>query len=234
MSSIEQQQKDQQFRERMAASNAPEAKLWTALDQQAERQKQGVEKLQRSLDKRLDPSPVIQLEEQLQELNEQRHEMEVLGRPSAFMFKQRAEYDRKMGALEAGVKETRREIRDWARRSEPGEVMKHQQRMELMQEELHETVRERQRLGMMPSEQEQKKQEREGEVETPSSRIQAWRKERQKDKEVRVDYPSFGAGKWGGATFAATALGEQQRFKQDEANFDWQKQDRERQNIWRQ
>jgi len=237
MNRFELEEKDQKFREQVARKDNPTAKRWSALDRKAEGQQQQVERMQSDLEKRQDPTRISHLEGWVHDLSQQRHEMEVLGRPNAFMRKQRAEYDQKFEGLETALKNTRQEIRDWAKQSDPAEVAKHQQQMELKQKELNETVRARQDVARLPSEHAQQKEEaqkQEGEVETPSDRVRAWRKERQKDKEVQVDYPAFGAGKFGGATFAATALGEQKRFKQDEANYDWQKQDKERQNIWRQ
>lgn len=231
-------EKDQQFRDRMAASTSEDAKQWTSLDRKAESEQRDVDKMQRSLDKRLDPDRITQLEEQVQSLGLQRHEMEVAGRPGLFLRKQRAEYDEKLQGIETGLKEARHGIREWSRQSEPEVVAKHQERMQGKQNELNETVKERQGLGMLPSEEKKQEQRADAAVETPMMRVDEWRKNRQKAEQeqgAQADVPQYGHGKFGFATFAATAKAEQEKMRKYENEFDWQKQDRERQpNVFRQ
>ncbi|MCO7473063.1 hypothetical protein [Stenotrophomonas maltophilia] len=233
-------EKDQQFRDRMAASTSENAKQWTSLDRKAESEQRDVDKMQRSLDKRLDPDRITQLEEQVQSLGLQRHEMEVAGRPGLFLRKQRAEYDEKLQGIETGLKEARQDIREWSRQSEPEVVAKHQERMQGKQNELNETVKERQGLGMLPSEEKKQEQRVDGAVETPMMRVDEWRKNRQKAEQeqgggAQADVPQYGHGKFGFATFAATAKAEQEKMRKYENEFDWQKQDREHQpNVFRQ
>ncbi|WP_313318662.1 hypothetical protein [Stenotrophomonas sp.] len=232
-------EKDQQFRDRMAASTSEDAKQWTSLDRKAESEQRDVDKMQRSLDKRLDPERIIQLEEQVQSLGLQRHEMEVAGRPGLFLRKQRAEYDEKLQGIETGLKEARKDIREWSRQSEPEVVAKHQARMQGKQDELNETVKQRQGLGMLPSEEKKQEQRVDGAVETPMMRVDEWRKNRQAtqggDGGTEASVPQYGHGKFGFATFAATAKAEQEKMRKYESEFDWQKQDRERQpNVFRQ
>ncbi|MEN1994151.1 MULTISPECIES: hypothetical protein [Stenotrophomonas] len=232
MSSTE---KDQKFRDQMSSSQDPAAKKWTELDHKAQEQKTEVDRMERSLERRLDPQRLVMLEERAADLAQQRHEMEVRGRPNLFLVKQRAEYDKQMGDLESGLKETRKDIRSWLQRSEPAEIAKHQERMAGKQEELAKTIEQRQGFGQMPSERAKEEGQREGPLETPLMRLDEWRKQRQRSADVQVDYPSYGAGKWGGATFAATAMAEQKKMRLHEEEFDWQKQDRERQpNVFRQ
>lgn len=226
---------DQRFREQVASSPAPGAKQWTALDNQAHAQQSELNRLQRSLDRRQDPERLLMLEKLATELAQQRHAMETRGRPNVFLIKQRAEYDKQMGEVESGLKEARKDIRDWLRRSEPAEIQKHQERMAGKQEELLRTIEQRQNLGRMPSEQAREDQQQEGNVETPMMRLDEWRKQRQRSEDVQVDYPKYGHGKWGGATFAATALAEQKKMRLYEEEYDWQKQDQQRQpNVFRQ
>lgn len=232
-------EKDQQFRERMAASTSEDAKQWTSLDRKAESEQRDVDKMQRSLNKRLDPERITQLEEQVQSLGLQRHEMEVAGRPGLFLRKQRAEYDEKLQGIETGLKEARKDIREWSRQSEPEVVAKHQARMQGKQDELNETVKQRQGLGMLPSEEKKQEQRVDGAVETPMMRVDEWRKNRQAaqggDGGTEASVPQYGHGKFGFATFAATAKAEQEKMRKYESEFDWQKQDRERQpNVFRQ
>ncbi|WP_435815234.1 hypothetical protein ACLMM6_04910 [Xanthomonas campestris pv. incanae] len=231
-------EKDQHFRNRMAASISDDAKQWTSLDRKAESEQRGVDKMQRSLDKRLDPERITQLEEQVQSLGLQRHEMEVAGRPGLFLRKQRAEYDEKLQGIETGLKEARNDIREWSRQSEPEVVAKHQARMQGKQDELNETVKQRQGLGMLPSEEKKQEQRVDGGIETPMMRVDEWRKSRQKahqEQGTHADVPQYGHGKFGFATFAATAKAEQEKMRKYENEFDWQKQDRERQpNVFRQ
>lgn len=231
-------EKDQQFRDRMAASTSEEARQWTSLDRKAESEQRDVDKMQRSLDKRLDPERITQLEEQVQSLGLQRHEMEVAGRPGLFLRKQRAEYDEKLQGIETGLKEARNDIREWSRQSEPEVVAKHQARMQGKQDELNETVKQRQGLGMLPSEEKRQEQRLDGAVETPMMRVDEWRKNRQKAEQeqgTQADVPQYGHGKFGFATFAATAKAEHEKMRKYENEFDWQKQDRERQpNVFRQ
>lgn len=233
-------EKDQQFRQRMAASAGEDAKQWTALDRQADAQQRDVDKMQRSLDKRLDPDRISQLEELVHSLSLERHEMEVSGRPGLFLRKQRAEYDEKLQGIETGLKEARNDIREWSRQSEPEVVAKHQARMQGKQEEVNETVRQRQGLGMLPSEEKRQEQRTDATVETPMMRVDEWRKNRQKAGQeqggaTEASVPQYGHGKFGFATFAATAKAEQEKMRKYENEFDWQKQDRERQpNVFRQ
>lgn len=232
-------EKDQQFRDRTAASTSEEAKQWTSMDRKAESEQRDVDKMQRSLDKCLDPERINQLEEQVQSLGLQRHEMEVAGRPGLFLQKQRAEYDEKLQGIETGLKEARHDVREWSRQSEPEVVAKHQERMQGKQNELNETVKERQGLGMLPSEEKKQEQRVDGSVETPMMRVDEWRKNRQKAEQeqggAQTDVPQYGHGKFGFATFAATAKAEQEKMRKYENEFDWQKRDRERQpNVFRQ
>jgi len=233
-------EKDQQFRDRMAASTSEDAKQWSSLERKAESEQRDVDKMKRSLDKRLDPDRITQLEEQVQSLGLQRHEMEVAGRPGLFLRKQRAEYDEKLQRIEAGLKEARKDIREWSRQSEPEVVAKHQARMQGRQDELNETVKQRQGLGMLPSEEKKQEQRVDGAVETPMMRVDEWRKNRQKaaqkqEGSTEASVSQYGHGKFGFATFAATAKAEQEKMRKYESEFDWQKQDRERQpNVFRQ
>ncbi|WP_219821216.1 hypothetical protein, partial [Xanthomonas hortorum] len=79
-----------------------------------------------------------------------------------------------------------------------------------------------------------------GAVETPMMRVDEWRKNRQKAEQeqgggTQADVPQYGHGKFGFATFAATAKAEQEKMRKYENEFDWQQQDRERQpNVFRQ
>lgn len=228
-------EKDQQFRAQMASRKDPVAEKWTELDRKAHEQKSEVERMQRSMERRLDPERLVMLEERAADLANQRHEMEVRGRPNLFLVKQRAAYDKQMAELEAGLKETRKDIRTWLRKSDPSEIAKHQERMANKQEELVKTIEQRQGVGQMPSERAQEEQQRAGQVEIPMMRLDEWRKQRQRSDDVQVVFPQYGAGKWGGATFAATALAEHKKMRLYEEEFDWQKQDRERQpNVFRQ
>ncbi|CAO3301889.1 MULTISPECIES: hypothetical protein [Stenotrophomonas maltophilia group] len=228
-------EKDQQFRAQMASSKEPVAEKWTELDRKAQEQKSEVERMQRSMERRLDPERLVALEERAADLANQRHEMEVRGRPNLFLVKQRAAYDKQMAELEAGLKETRKDIRTWLRKSDPAEIAKHQERMASKQEELVKTIEQRQGVSQMPSERAKEEQQRAGQVEIPMMRLDEWRKQRQRSDDVQVDFPKYGAGKWGGATFAATALAEQKKMRLYEEEFDWQKQGRERQpNVFRQ
>lgn len=145
---------DQMFRERMQASDQPEAKRWVELDQQAQKGEKELNADQSALQQRKDQG--LSLHEVEQNLNQARNGRDALmsqGRPSVFQREEREAYDQKLGKWNEEIASNQKAFGEMVKQSSPEEIQKLQTVMEQRQQEVGKLVDERQGIAKLPSEQ---------------------------------------------------------------------------------